>query len=221
MGYFDNFKSGHYDINPLDRYLGLPDPGGEVMAKPTPGTTPGVSAEDQENSRQLMAMLAQYNQQYNQAFADQSRAAAGYGAVINGTAPSVAQGQLTQGLGAIQQAQQSAASGASGQNATIARIAAMQNTGQAQAQANQAAAIQRAAEIAQARDAQAKIYAQQAGQAGAMYGQNLTGAVGFAGPAAQTSIAADALKQKQFEQNRDFWANIMQSVGKGMMSGAA
>lgn len=180
-----------------------------------------IASQDSEYTRQLLAQLAQYNQQYGQAFQDQTRVANGYDAVINGTAPSVAQTQLQQGVGQIAAQQQAQASGATGQNAAIARIAAMQNTGAAQAQANQAAAVQRAAEIDAARRAKAGIAAQQAGEAGSMYGANLSGAVGFSAPAVTAAGQAAAIKQKEDEATRQFWSNIVKSTGSAMATGAA
>jgi len=198
--------SGDYRFNPLDRYLGLPDPLGEVSKKPTYDKPTTALSQD------FLQKLQAYNQQFNGAFADQDAAARGYGDVIAGGTPSVAQAQLVQGLGSIQQGQQAAASGATGQNAAIARIAAMQTTGQAQAQANQQAALLRAQEIAQARAAQAQIYGQQADEA-------QHGAIGFAAPTAQLTMSAQAAAQKEFEDNRNFWANLMQSGGRALVGG--
>lgn len=173
-----------------------------------------LTVQDSDYSRRLMAQLAQYNQQYLAARNSQSNVARGYDAVIAGTAPSVAQGQLQQGVGEIRQQQDSQASGATGTNAAIARIAAMNNTSQAQAQANQHAALVRAAEVDQARRAQAGIAAQQAGEAGSMYGASLSGSVGFANPAVTGAGAERTAQQKEDEATRAFWSNIIGSVGQ-------
>lgn len=195
-----------------------------VQAGPRDKATPALtqlSTQDQEMSRRLMAQLALYNQQYNQAYQQQGAVSRGYDAVINGTAPSVAQTQLQQGVGQIAQQQQAQASGATGENAAIARIAAMQNTGTAQAQANQAAAVQRAIEIDQARKAQAGIAAQQAGEAGSMYGANLSGAVGFSSPAVTGAGAERTAQQKEDEATKAFWSNLIKAGGSAIAAGAA
>jgi hypothetical protein len=186
-----------------------------------PSSLQQLSDQDQENQRRLLQQLALYNQQYNDAYQRQSAASRGFDSVINGTAPSVAQTQLQQGVGQIAQQQLAQASGATGQNAAIARIAAMQNTGAAQAQANQAAAVQRAMEIDQARRAKAAISGQQAGEAGSMYGANLSGAVGFSSPAVTASGQDAAIKQKEEEANRAFWSNIIKAGGSAIAAGAS
>lgn len=189
---------------------------------PPPGTSLNdLAGQDSDAQRRLLAMLAQYNQQYNQAFQAQSNVARGYDAVIAGTAPSVAQGQLQQGVGQIAQQQQAQASGATGTNAAIARVAAMQNTAQAQTAANQQAAMLRATETDQARRAQAGIAAQQAGEAGGMYATNVSGATGFAAPAGAAASSAASIKQKEDEATRAFWANMVKSVGSAAAAGGA
>lgn len=180
----------------------------------------GQSQQDAAASQHLLSVLAQYNQQYNQAFQRQTQVARGYDAVIAGTAPSVAQAQLQEGVGQIGQEQQAQASGATGTNAAIARIAAMNNTGQAQATANQHAALVRATEVDQARRAQAGIAGQQAGEAGSMYGANLSGAVGFASPAVTAAGAERTAQQKEDEATKAFWSNLIKSAGSAI-AGAA
>lgn len=180
-----------------------------------------LSTQDQDQSQRLLAQLAQYNQLFNQAYARQAQVARGYDSVIAGTAPSVAQNQLGQGLGQIAAQQQSQASGATGTNAAIARIAAMQNTGQAQAQANQQAAMIRAQEVAQARAAQAGIAGQQAGEAGSMYGANLSGAASLANPAVAAAGAERTAQQKEDEATKQFYANLIKAGGSAIASAAA
>jgi hypothetical protein len=123
------------------------------------------------------------------------------GQVVAGTAPSVAQNQLTQGLGAIQAGQQSAAAGASGQNGALANMNAAQNMQAAQVQANQQAALIRAQEVAQARAQQAGVLANIGGEAGQSQGQNLQ-AAGVAG-----NTAAGANQEMSKEESARTAAN--------------
>lgn len=192
---------------------------GSGNTTPAQANLTGIADQDADATRQLLTQLAQYNQQYGEAFRRQSDAGRGYDAVIAGTAPSVAQAQLQQGVGQIAQQQQAQASGATGQNAAIARVAAMQNTGAAQAEANQHAALIRATEVAQARQQQAAIYGQQAGEAGGMYGTNVSGAAGFAAPAAAAAGAERKAEQDELAANRAFWSNLIGSVGKAAAAG--
>jgi hypothetical protein len=140
------------------------------------------------------------------------------GQVVAGTAPSVAQNQLTQGLGAIQVGQQSQAAGASGQNGALANTVAAQQMQQAQAQANQQAALIRAQEVAQARTQQAGVLANIGGEAGQSQGQNLQAA----GQAGQTAAGANIEQSKEeadrVKQNKQIAGNLAQGAGGALLS---
>lgn len=143
------------------------------------------------------------------------------GDVVNGTAPSVAQNQLGQGLGAIQATQQSNAAGASGQNAALANTVAAQQMQQAQVQANQQAALIRAQEVAQARAQQGGVLANIGGELGQSQGQNLN-AAGQAGQTAEQAGAANsAAESARVSGNKQLISNFVGGAGKGLAMLAA
>ncbi len=148
-----------------------------------------------------------------QAAAAQARYGQYLQAVMNGTAPSMAQLQLQQGMGAIAQQQQSMAAGIGGPGQALARYGAAVNTGDAQAQMNQAAALARAKELADARAAYgANATAQQQGSAG-MFNNTSQNALGLAGVASGQGIA----QFNRTEQDKGLGA-LFQGAGQGMSS---
>lgn len=190
------------------------------MAWTTPSTwfsTSPVTPDDQAArnlaiSDALYQRLAQYGNQYNTAQNGQQALINQLYGVVNGTAPSVAQGQLQQGLGQIAANQQSAASGVGGVNAALARTQAMQNTAQAQAQANQAASLVRANESAEARGQIGNVLGQQAGEANTATGIATGGSNQAAGNAAENQKESDQLAGHDL----DFWTNAIKGVGQGV-----
>jgi hypothetical protein len=123
-----------------------------------------------------------------QAYAMQQQFGQYLQAVMNGTAPSMAQLQLSQGLGQIQQNQQSMAAGLGGPGAALARYGAATNIADAQAQMNQAAAIARAKEVQDARLAYgANANSMQQGSRG-LFGDLSQNALGYAQVASGNSI---------------------------------
>lgn len=186
------------------------DPAGQNPADP------GLTAQAHRNlgiSNQLLGQLATFGQQYQNAQTGENQLGGELNQVIAGTAPSVAQAQLQQGLGQIQQAQQSDASGATGTMAALARMNAQQNTGQAQAQMNQQQALVRAGEVAAARQAKAGLLANQANQAGNMYGQNLTGALGASGQAGTTQGTQAQIQAQEDAATKQMIANLVAGGG--------
>lgn len=183
----------------------------------TQPANPALGAQAQRNlgiSNQLLAQLGPNGQQYTQAQADQTSLANNLKGVIAGTAPSVAQGQLTQGLGQIRSAADSQASGATGTNAALARMQAIQTTGQAGAEANQSASLVRAGETAAARGQLGGVLGQQAGEATNMYGTNLSGALGASGQAVGAQQTADQIQAQKDMQTRQLIANLVAGGGQ-------
>lgn len=124
------------------------------------------------------------------AFDAESGLGANLWGVINGTAgPSVAATQLQQSLGQNLNTGLAQGAGASGTNAVLARYLASQSTGNSADQIAQAAAILRAQEIAQARQQLGQVTANQANQAGNLYGTNLQTGLGYAQTAAGVDTA--------------------------------
>ena len=150
----------------------------------------------QEYERQRLE-AEQARQRELQAYTAQQRYGQYLQAVINGTAPSMAQLQLQQGMGAIAQQQQSMAAGIGGPGQALARYGAAVNTGDAQAQANQAAALARVKEISDARQAYGvNASAMQQGSAG-IANQAQNGALGYAQVASGNAIGQFNQQQQQ------------------------
>ena len=132
----------------------------------------------QEYARQAMA-AEEARQREAQAYAQQQRYAQYLQSVMNGASPSLAQLQLMQGLGAIQQQQQGMAAGVGGPGAALARYGAAVNSADAGAAANQSAALARVAELNSARQAFGANANAMAANSGNMYRTSLGGAEGF------------------------------------------
>jgi hypothetical protein len=192
------------------------DPG-NLTGINSPGATPIPYQEENEvNARAFLARLAQYNAQYNQAYNDQNAAARYFQRVIRGQAPSVAGQQLTQGLDAIAQQQQSQVAGTSGVNAAAARREAMANTEAAQVDANRAAALARTQEINDAAKMEAAIRANQAGQAAGMFGTNVQGATGFGNLASGAAAKSADVAASERDADRAKQGNIYNAAGSAI-----
>lgn len=186
------------------------DPHGQQPANPALG------AQAQRNlgiSNQLIAGLGTPNGQYNAAQAGQTDLGNQLKGVIAGSAPSVAQGQLTQGVGQARAAADSMASGASGTNAALARMQSIQTGGDAAAAANQSASLVRAGETAAARGQLGGVLGQQAGEATNQYGTMLSGALGASGQAGTAAAADASIKAQQDAATRQLIANLVAGGG--------
>lgn len=186
------------------------DPHGAQPANPALGAQ---AARNLGISNQLLSGLAAPAAQYGEAQQGQTDLLGRLKSVEAGTAPSVAQGQLTQGVGQIHQAADSMASGASGTNAALARMQAIQTTGEAGAQANQSSALVRAGESAAARGAEGAVLGQKAGEAIGMYGTNLSGVLGASGQAASAENNAEQMQAQKDAQTRQLIANLVAGGG--------
>jgi len=167
-----------------------------------------LSAEDQLHANQLYGHLTGLQDQFSGNVGRQQALDTQYDKTISGNAPSVAQRQLYAALDQIQRGQQSQVAGASGANAALARQNSMQNTSQAQTEANAQAAQLRAEEIARAQAAKAQNLGIIGQEVGNMYGQNVSGSNAAAGVAmggAQTQAQID-------QQNRMAWMNFVSNL---------
>ena len=162
----------------------------------------------QQYAREQLA-AEQARQQAIQAQAMQQRYGQYLQAVMNGTAPSMAQLQLQQGLGAISAQQQSMAAGVGGPGAALARYGAAVNTGAAQTATNQAAALARAKELADARAAYGANAAAIHGGAQNMYNIASQNMLGLGGIASGSGIA----QFNRQEQDKGLGA-LFQGVGQ-------
>jgi len=121
----------------------------------------------------VLANLPQQQEAQRQALDAQRGQVGSLDATINGTAPSVAQNQLTTSLGQIDRNVESQAAGQGGQNAFAARRAAMQTIGANDIAAAQGAATTRAGEVATAQGLKANVLNAIAGNANTQTGQTL------------------------------------------------
>jgi hypothetical protein len=183
----------------------------QTSAVPAAGTPTSLPGQEQRNlgvSNSLLSQLGTYGQQYNQAQAGQTQLGSYIDKTINGSAPSVAGAQLTQGLGQIQSGVQSAASGATGANQPLAQYGAVQAYGDAAAKANQAAAVQRQQEVSDAERVKAGVLGQQASEAGNMSGQAISGA----NQASSIASGAAQIQAQIDQQNRMAWLNFVSNL---------
>jgi len=135
---------------------------------------------------QLQAEMARRREA--EAYAKQQAFSQYLTSVLNGTAPSMAQMQLSQGLQQQAQQQQSMAAGIGGAGNALARYGAAANYGTAAANTNQSAALARVAEMNGARQlyGQNALAMDQASQG--MFNANSKNALGYAQVASGNSI---------------------------------
>jgi len=150
--------------------------GQTAITNPTAATqVAGANA----TATQILAGLPADQLQQRQALDAQKGQVASIDQTIAGTAPSVAQNQLTQSLGQINRNVMSQAAGAGGQNAFAARRAAMQTIGANDIAAAQGAATTRAGEVATAQGLKASVLNSLAGNANTQTGQTLDAGENF------------------------------------------
>ena len=194
------------------------DPSGTVAS-----TDPGLNAQAQRSlsaSNDLYAKLAQYQQNYQQANQGQTQLGAALDRTISGTAPSVAQTALDASTDQIGRNLTSEAAGATGENAGLARYAAIQGTGTAQAQAASSAAQLRAQEVAQAEQAKGGVLAQQAAAAGNFYGSTLGGATGAANTAEAGAATQANINEQESAADKALAGNLISGAGSAATAGA-
>lgn len=164
-------------------------------------------------SHGLLGQLAGYGKQFTDAVGGEQALSRHLADVIAGNSPSVAQAQLQQGLGRIRQEQDSMASGTGGSNAALARMNASANVGNAQANANQSAALIRAQEVAQAERNQGAVLGNIAGQSAGMYGTNLSGAGTFSGQAGNEAAEQARIDAEKDAANKRLITNLIAAGG--------
>lgn len=195
------------------------DPGGQ-----SPVQDPSLATQAARNiavSNQLMAKLSTYGNQYNQAQQGQTGLQQQLQRTIAGTGgPSVAQGQLVQGLGQVRSAANSEAAGATGANAALARQDAALATGDAETTTNQDAALLRANEVTQAQQTEAGVLGNQANEAEQIYGTNLSGATTASGQAGTEETAKESADQTANSSQNALEFNLLNSGGQAAAKGA-
>ncbi|HXU03765.1 MAG TPA: hypothetical protein VN903_22520 [Polyangia bacterium] len=155
-------------------------------------------------SQAVFSQLPQAQAQQQQGFAGQSALVGNLNGVINGTAgPSVAQTQLGAGVGDIARSAISGAAGQTGESAALAHIQAMRTAGDAQAKANQDAAMLRAQETAAARATLGNVLGQQATEGQQNVNTTLGAANESANTAATGGATAETLNEKAGEHNAE------------------
>lgn len=180
-----------------------------------------ATAEDRAQAQEFFRQLALLQQNYQQALQQQRTLGRSYDQVINGTAPSVAGTQLQQGVGQIKSTLASEAAGASGNNAALANYGAIQAMAQAQAKANQDAALLRAKEVAEARAGKAALLNNQQGATANMFSPTIGAGTTLAGQATQGAGKIGELDAAETEAQRRFYGNLISGVGAGLVGMAA
>lgn len=188
------------------------DPGGQHPVQSASLAT--QAARNIAVSNNLMAQLATYGKQYTQALGGQTKLVGDLQGTINGTAPSVAQGQLEAGLGQTRSALNSEAAGATGTNAALARETAMQATAGADANTNQQAAQLRAQEVQGAEQAQGTVLGQEAGEASGMYGANLSAAGAASAAAGSEEGQRETANMQGQQQQNQLEFNLLNGIGQ-------
>lgn len=177
-----------------------------------------TTAEDQLRAQQLYQKLAQLQSQYEQTRGQQQTLGTALDRTIAGTAPSVAQNQLQQGLGQVRQQAESEASGTTGQNSALARYAAIMAGGNAAAETNQAAAGLRAQEVAAAEAAKGNLLNQEQGATSSLYAPTSSASVGESGQATTGASNEAGINQTNAGQERQLAANLVQAGGTAVAS---
>ena len=213
----------------------IPDPSTGAFVDPATGhvyldaggtqlsTDPGLNSQAQRSlsiSNQLYSKLGGFQQGYQSASNGQTGLTQQLDRTINGTAPSVAGTQLVQAQDQIAKQQLSEAAGATGTNAALARYAAMQNTANSQAQANQSAAILRAQEVAQAEQVKGQVLGQQASEADTNYGNTVTGTNQASSVAGATGTAQADVDQKDRTADKTLVGNLVSGAGNAITTAA-
>lgn len=194
-----------------DRGNAFVDPAGTIAS-----TDPSLNAQAQRSlaaSNALYAKLAQYQQNYQQANQGQTQLGTALDKTISGAAPSVAQTSLDASTDQIGRNLTSEAAGATGENAGLARYAAIQGTGTAQAQAAGDAARLRAQEVAQAEQAKGTVLGQQAGEAGQFYGNTLSGATGAGNTAEGAGATQGQINEQESAADKALAGNLLSGAG--------
>lgn len=193
------------------------DPGGvNVVASPNLQNQAGQSIA---LANGLQNRFAQLSGRYDQAYADQGAFVDQLGRVISGGAPSVAGGQLQQGLGQIQAQQNSMASGYSGVNAFAARVATMQNAQRAGSTANQDASLLRAHEIAAARNTLGETLAGRVQGSGNMASETMRGGVALRGLASGARGSYETGARDDASKNVDIYGKLASGAGQAVAQG--
>ena len=189
-----------------------------------PSDNPQLTAQAQRNlqvANELFARLGGDQERYRQVFQRQSELARSLDQQIRGTAPSVAQTQLTEGTDQIRQQAESMASGASGAAAPLARYTAIQTAGDASAKANQAAAELRANEVQQATQTKAAVLGQQANEANTASGVNVAGMNAAEGAAVTPQATQAQIDQREKERLQNFYTSLINGAGSGLVTAGA
>ena len=171
---------------------------GASVVNPTAAQQVGVASS---TAASVLANLPQQQQQQQQALNAQKAQIASIDGTIAGTAPSVAQDQLTQSLGQINKNVESQAAGAGGQNAFAARRAAMQTIGANDIAAAQGAATTRAGEVATAQGLKAQALNAIAGNTNTQAAQTLDAGKDFTGLALNGETQREANQAGIDEKN--------------------
>lgn len=210
-------------VDPVTGQVYVPDGKGGLTAQQTPNV--------QQQSGLALNRAAGF---YGQVPSYDAREAAAYGgegqtadylnSIAHGMGPTVAGTQLAVGEDQAARQQLAQAAGASGNNAALARMVAMGNTGLLDANTNQAQALARAGEMTNAINQLAGVQGNMVGQSQAMGGQKLSAAdtlnaLAMSGEGGHEQNVLDASKTNAAADNaaNARWLNM----ASGAISGAA
>lgn len=147
----------------------------DLIGVDNPSTDPYRRRADEASGQQQ-----QYGAREAQNYGQEQSLAGHLGGVIAGTGgPSVAQTQLRAGLDQSNADAMAAGAGATGVNSVLARYQARQAQGEQGARLQQAAAMLRAQEVAQATEQLARLRAVMGQQSTGLYGANLQAMTGY------------------------------------------
>jgi hypothetical protein len=182
-----------------------------------PGGATGINTQtamDQGEAQRLQNQQLQLQQQQQQTYAGQNQLAGTLqNTITNPNAPSVAMSQLGSGFNQIAGTQMAGAAGASGENAAMAKRAAMQNIAGTQTGLNAQQAQLHAQEVANAQTGLSNLYSTQLGSQNTGQGNDISGATSLAGTTMQGQSTIANNNEKASEANAKANSNLLGTLG--------
>jgi hypothetical protein len=180
--------------------------------------TPNVAQQVGANASRAAGFYGQvpgYDAREAEAYGREASLADTLNAVAHGQGPTVAGTQLAIGQDQAARQQLAQAAGASGNNAALARMNAMGNTAQLQAQTNQAASLARAQEEANALNQLAGVTSAMTNQSQAAAGQKINAGNAVNTLAMQGETAREGLTEKANEADAQNNTGVMDKLFNG------
>lgn len=194
------------------------NPDGSMTAAHNPNTANQVAA-NANRAAGFFGQVPGFDQREAGAYQQQQDLAGALTQMVSGNGPTVAGNQLAIGQQQAAEQQLAQAAGASGNNAALARMAAMGNTEQLQSQTNQQAALQRAQEQTTAMNALGNVTGSLEQESAGMGAQKLAAGNAVNGLAATGENNDEALTEKGSNDNETVNASINQANAKATGGG--